>query len=339
MGHRHLTLDKREILQRLLERGHSIRSCASILGYSPSAISKEVKKGTWNLDGRGKYDCQRSHGRSVWHRRQASRRGKHFDPAVLEYVRQGLKRYWSPEQICNRMRLDFPDDKRMRISFKTIYRWLERGTKTRPVHPWKGYGRYLRLKRQGKSFSRVGPDTRGRRSGLPSIEERPDAANRRGRFGDWECDLIRGFRGQGYLVTLVERSLGLLLAQPCPNKSPVSVNHAVFSAFKGLPLKRIKTITVDRGKEFYGYEQLQKKLKAKVYFCHPHCPSERGQNEQVNGLLRQFFPKRKPLSGVSNDKIQWAVSLINNRPKKKWGYRTTRELIQQCGLNDVLTLV
>jgi IS30 family transposase len=235
------------------------------------------------------------------------------------------------------MRLDFPENDRMRISFKTIYRWLEQGVKIKKSHPWRGYSRYLRLKRKGKTFSRDVSETRGRRGDLPSIEDRPKAANQRSRFGDWEGDLIRGFRGQGYLLTLVERSLGLLLAQPCPNKSPDSVNRAILSAFKGFPLEWIRTIAVDRGKEFYGYEQLQKKLKTKVFFCHPHSPNERGQNEQINGLLRQFFPKRKPLSGVSKEKIQWAVALINNRPKKKFGYRTTRELIKQRGLYDVLT--
>lgn len=337
MGHKHFTLDKREILQRLLEQGHSIRSCARILGYSPSAVSREVRKGTRDLDGRGKYDHQRSHSRTMWHRRRASRKGKHFDPAVLDYVRQGLEQYWSPEQICNRMRLDFPENDGMRISFKTIYRWLEQGVKIKSSHPWRGYSRYLRLKRRGKTFSRSGSDTRGRRDDLPCIEDRPEVVSRRSRFGDWECDLLRGFRGQGYLVTLVERSLGLLLAQPCQDKSPDSVNQAILAAFKGFPLRRIKTITVDRGTEFYGYEQLQQELKAKVFFCHPYCPGERGQNEQVNGLLRQFFPKRKQLSGVSSEKIHWAVALINNRPKKKFNYRTTRELIKQSGLYDVLT--
>ena len=159
--------------------------------------------------------------------------------------------------------------------------------------------------------------------------------NEKSRFGDWESDLIQGFRRQGYLVTLVERSLGLLLAQPCPDKGLITVNKAILTAFKDFPKEHIKSLTVDRGKEFYGYDQLQQQLETKVFFCHPHCPNERGLNEQVNGLLRQFFPKRKPLSNVSEEKIQWAVALINNRPKKKFGYRTTRELLQQRKLYDV----
>jgi len=337
MGYRHLTLDKREILQRLLEQGRSVRDCARILGYSPSAISLEIRKGSKNSHGRGKYNHWHAHKRACWLRRRASRKGKGFDQAVLEYVRRRLKMYWSPEQISERLKLDFPDEKRMRISFKTIYRWLHKGRHSHRPHPWQGYFRYLRLKRSGKVFTRGVIEMRGRRHDLPSIEDRPRQVAERGRFGDWEGDLMQGFRRQGYLVTLVERSLGLLMTRPCPDKSPDSVNNAILAAFKGFPRNYIKTLTVDRGKEFYGYKQLQEKLQTLVFFCHPHCPNERGQNEQANGLLRQFFPKRKPLSAVNNEQIQWAVALINNRPKKKLGFRTTMELIAQRGLKEVLS--
>ena len=339
MGYKHFTLETREILQRLLSQGHSMRSCARILGYCPSAICREVRKGTKNLDGKGRYDPHRAHGRAVWHRRRASLKGKNFDPAVIDYVRWGLKQYWSPEQICNRMRLDFPSNERLRISFKTIYRWLKQGVREQHSHPWRGYSKYLRLKRQGKSFSGSGSTTRGEAPNLPSIECRPAEANKRNRFGDWEGDLIQGRRRQGYLMTLVERSLGVLFAQPCRDKSSESVNRAILKAFQGFPLKYVRTITFDRGKEFYGYEKLQDELGAKIYFCHPHSPNERGQNEQANGLLRQFFPKNKSLDNVSNEKVRWAVALINNRPKKKYGYRTTRELVERCGLYDVLNFI
>lgn len=337
MGYKYFTLDKREILQRLLEQGRSVRDCARILGYSPSAVSLEISKGSKKIHGGRRYDPWHAHHRACRLRRRASRKGKSFDQAVLEYVRRGLMMYWSPEQISHRMRLDFPHDKRMRISFKTIYRWLHKGRNSHRPHPWQGYFRYLRLKRPGKVFTRGVREMRGRRHDLPSIEDRPRQAAERGRFGDWEGDLMQGFRRQGYLVTLVERSLGLLMARPCPDKSPDSANKAILAAFENFPRKYIRTITVDRGKEFYGYEQLQEKLQTFVYFCHPHCPNERGQNEQANGLLRQFFPKRKPLSGVGNEQIQWAVALINNRPKKKFGFRTTMELIAQRGLKEVLS--
>lgn len=340
MGHRHLTLDKREILERLLSQGHSIRSCARILGYSPSAICQEVKKGAKDRGGSGPYSAQRAHSRYRWHRSRVGRINKGFHPKMLDYVREGLERYWSPEQIAERVRLDHPHDARMRISFKTIYRWLHKGAHAKKATIWTGYSRYLRLKRSGKVFGH------GRRKGLvfvrqglPSIEDRAAEANARSRFGDWECDLIRGYKSQGYLVTLLERSLGLLLAHPCPNKTMGSVNKSIASAFGDFPKQYIRTITFDRGKEFYDYEALQDTLQTKAYFCHPNCPNERGQNEQINGLLRQFFPKYKPLSNVSVEKVKWAVDLINNRPKKKWGYRTTMEMLKMHAPKLVLSFI
>ena len=159
----------------------------------------------------------------------------------------------------------------------------------------------------------------------------------RSRFGDWEGDLIRGHKGQGYLVTLVERSTGLLLAAPCADKRAETVNAATLQCFRSIGAKHVRSITVDRGKEFYGFAALEQQLGAKFYFCHPHSPHERGQNEQANGLLRQFFPKRKALSHVSQAEANRAVAFINNRPKKKFGYRTTMEVIEARGLLQVFS--
>jgi len=336
MGQRHLTLDRREILARLLEQGHSLRSAANILGYSPSAISQELKR--TGVD--GAY-AQYSHKKAQWlatlRRRRASQTGKHFSDALLAFVRQGLSLFWSPEQIEGRLKLEFQDDLSMRISFKTIYRWLRQAAESKKPHPWRPYVGVLRLKRRGKCFGRKAYDRRGARSDLTSIETRPETVRMRSRFGDWECDLLRGYKSQGYMVTLVERSTGLVLAQPCATKQAHAVNAAICACLQTVNKAQVHTITVDRGKEFYGYEELERQLKTRVYFCHPHCPNERGQNEQANGLLRQFFPKRKPLSGVSVEQVNRAVALINNRPKKKFGYRTTMELISERGLTRVLS--
>lgn len=334
MGHVHLTRDKREILGRLLGQGMSIHGIARILGYSPSAICQEIKRSS---PSREMYDHSRAQKLAVLRRARASRRGKGFREELLEYVRVRLSWYWSPEQIAERVKLDFPNAPRMRISFKTIYRWLQKAARSKKPNPWQPYVRYLRLKRRGKSFLRARNDQRGRRDDLPSIETRPELVAARTRFGDWEGDLIQGHNRQGYLLTLVERSTNLLLAQQCENKNMETVNQAIISSFQGLPQEFVRTITVDRGKEFYGYEDVEKNLQTKVYFCHPYRPNERGQNEQANGLLRQFFPKHKPITGVTKDDVERAVALINNRPKKKFGYRTTMELLAERGLDEVLS--
>lgn len=226
----------------------------------------------------------------------------------------------------------------MRIGSKTIYRWLNKAARAANPDPWQPSVRYLRLKRRGKSFGHGRLDQREGRSDLPSIELRPAEVTTRSRFGDWECDLIQGYKRQGYLVTLLERSTGLLLAHLCLSKSMKAVNKAILLVFLAVTPEMVRTITFDRGKEFYGFREIERRLGANVYFCHPNCPGERGQNEQADGLLRQFFPKRKSLSGVSRKEVNRAVAMINNRPKKKLGYATTMELLAERGLSEVFSL-
>lgn len=338
MGHKQITFDERKILERLRAQKHGVRQCANILGYSPAAISFEIKKGSKNMDRYGRYSAELAQNRTVLRKRRARRKGKFFPRQLIQYIQEKLASYWSPEQIEGRLQVDFPDAFEMRVTFKTIYRWVEAGKMSTEPHLWKGYTRYLRLKRRGKTFTRVAMRSQIKDRRLPSIETRPQAVHQRARFGDWEGDLIRGFAGQGYIATLVERSTGLLLAAPCASKHIDVVNNAIEEAFQNIPHGQIKTITFDRGREFYGYEALKKKFKTEIYFCHPHSPNERGQNEQANGLLRQFFPKRTSLKNISFAQVKRAIAFINNRPKKKLNFRTTMELLEELGLNQVLKL-
>jgi IS30 family transposase len=313
-----------------------VRSIAKTLGYSPSAISQEICRNVSKHDKGGRYDHEAADRRARRRRAQAKRDKRRHSDQLIDYVKEKLRLYWSPEQISNRLKLDYPRQPRMRISFKTIYRWLGRASYSAKPDEWKPFTKYLRLKRSGKRFQRVGRDGRSRRDRLPSIDDRPPQVDLKQRFGDWECDLIQG-KGPGHVVTLVERSSGLLVARHCADKSVATVNRAILASFDGLARRHIRTITVDRGREFYGYEVLAEKLEAQVYFCHPQSPQERGLNEQVNGLLRQFFPKRAPMKDITQSEVQKSADLINNRPKKKFGYRTTREVIAERNLAEVLS--
>lgn len=337
MGHKHLTTDKREILERLFNQGHSIRSAARILGYSASAICQEKQRAK-APSAKRTYRADEAQRRAEYRRNNAYRKRCGYSAELIDFIQQGLRARWSPEQISGRLCREFPDDPRMRIGYKTIYRWLDKAARSSKPAPWRPYVRFLRHKRRGKSFGHGKSDRRGARSDLPSIESRSAEVAARSRFGDWECDLIQGHNRQGYLVTLLERSTGLLLAHPCRSKRMQVVNQAIFAAFRAVTREAVRTITFDRGKEFYGFRELERRLGVDAYFCHPNCPGERGQNEQANGLLRQFFPKRKSLSEVSRKEVNRAVALINNRPKKKLGYATTMELLAERGLNGVFSL-
>lgn len=337
MGRKQLTEEKREILERLFMQGRSFREIGRIIGYSHVTISREYKKGTRDNDGRGYYCCRLAQDRTCRRRKVANKQTHSYCEELLQYIRQKLRTYWSPELISGRLRVDFPNDDSMRVSFKTIYRWLNAGTACHRAHPWKGFTPFLRRKRQGKQFGRNCDRQRRVLSNLPCISNRPQIVCNRKRFGDWEADLIRGYRGQGYLVTLVERQSGFVTAAHCKRKNIEDVNKGILKALGSLPAQYIKTITVDRGKEFYGFKELEKTLSTQFYFCHPNSPQERGQNEHVNGLLRQFFPKKMSLANISQQQINEATAYLNNRPKKKFNFRTTMEFIAEKGLLQMVT--
>ena len=272
--------------------------------------------------------------------RRRRRRGTKIPDEVVHYVVEKLQQYWSPEQIHGRLKLEYPDQPEMRISFKTIYRWIQKSRYYRsPLGTKVLYTKYLRLKRAGKGLRQNRPETRGYRRCLPSIEDRPDEIGAKQEFGHWEGDLVNGYRGRGNAVTMVEMSTGFLLATGCENKKKETVAQSLMAVFKGLPAQLVKSITLDRGAEFSAYPEVQKRLGCDICFCHPQSPNERALNEQTNGLLRQFYPKRKTSHFTDPKKLKWAVDLINHRPRKKFDYRTTWEIIEERGLAGVFSLV
>lgn len=339
MGHNQLNREKREILERLLRQNWSIRNIAGVLGYSPSGISQEIKRNSAYFNGKLVYRHNVAQKKTEYRRKRYG--GKTCLPEkVVRYVADNLKQRWSPEQIQGRLAVDYPGDPRLRISFKTIYRWIQKSRYSRsPLGSKTLYTKYLRIKRAGKRMRPKGPETRGCRRNLPSIENRPEEANNKVEFGHWEGDLVLGFRGKDNVVTLVEMSTGFLIATHCRNKQKEVVSDSIIQSLKSVDKEFIKTLTFDRGSEFSAYKKVEKQFECNVYFCHPQTPNERALNEQTNGLLRQFYPKRKTSTFEDPVKLKWAVDLINNRPRKKFGYRTTREIIEERGLAKVLSLV
>ena len=338
MGQSHLSREKREIIGRLLEQGFSRRKVASILGYTPSAISQEIKRNSAYFNGELVYRHEIAQKKTAFRRKQ--RMGKTSIPdEVVTYVAEGLRQYWSPEQIEGRLKRDFPHQTQFRISFKTIYRWIERSKQcSSPLGIKARYTKYLRLKRQNKILRQSGARP-PRNLNLPSIEDRPHEVDLNTVFGHWEGDLICGHRGKGYFVTMVERTTGFLIAKYCETRQAKLVSSMICDLFSRVNNRFIKTITLDRGSEFSAFEELEQKLECGVYYCHPYCPNERALNEQTNGLLRQFYPKRKATNFADEKRLRWAVDLINHRPRKKFDYRTTWEIIEARGLAPVLSFI
>ncbi|WP_233543945.1 IS30 family transposase [Salinisphaera sp. Q1T1-3] len=191
---------------------------------------------------------------------------------------------------------------------------------------------YQRLRRRHKRRGRRTPRAghRARRDTRLDIHQRPDVVDRRGRFGDWEGDTVMG-SGRAVIVTHVERRSGYIVAFKQPHRASMPLAKATVAALRPFPARFRRTMTYDNGTEFSAFERIEQKSGFQVYFARPHSPWQRGCNENANGLLGQFFPKRRSLDGISKAKLETVVDLLNHRPRKRLGYRTPHEVLTQNG--------
>ena len=206
----------------------------------------------------------------------------------------------------------------MKIGFKTIYRWLYQKIIAK--------GNVNRLRRKGKSLKPK--ETRGKFNIGKSIKDRPKEVRKRETIGHWELDTVVSSRGKSKacLSTFVERKSRFLIAQVMENRKSSTFNFHCFTAFKDIPTNLIKTFTVDRGKEFAGYVDIENTLNIDVYFADAYASWQRGTNENTNGLLREFYPKKFDFSSINQKELDNIVTIINNRPRKCLGYKTPAEV-------------
>jgi IS30 family transposase len=242
------------------------------------------------------------------------------DPVVHKYVCQGLKQYWSPDQIAGRSRLELRRHPRQQISRQTIYEWIN----TRPKEE----------RRQWRNCLRIGLPRRKRREDagrLPNavrIDGRPAIVDSRRRFGDWEGDTIVGRGHRGGLLSLVERKSGFTLLARVSDRRAATVRAAAEERLAALPDALCRTVTFDNGKEFAEHEQLSAATDIDVYFAHPYAAWERGTNEHTNGLVRQYTPKGTDFTATSHRAVAAIQSSLNDRPRKRHDYRTPCEVLQ-----------
>ena len=309
LSYSHYTQEERKCLQQLLEEGRSLRHIARALGRDVSSVSREVKRNS----SRNGYGYWYANNQAI-HRRRKSHPMKRLEEntELGDYVREKLALFWSPECIAETWRLRHPDTP---VGFATIYRWLKRGALS-------GYSRKTHLRRRGKkiqtrsaNYMTIHPDR--------LIEDWPDVIVNRERIGDWEGDTVCGGVGKGRIVTLVDRKSRFLCAAKLDNKQPESTCHAILKALKGVP---VHSISLDNGTEFASFRKIEGALKAPVFFAKPHAPWQRGSNENVNGLLRFFFPKGCDFLAVSDEQLQYVVDLVNSRPGKCLGWFSPKDV-------------
>lgn len=309
------------MIDRMFRQAYSLRAIGRALGRSASTVSRELRR---NRDATGAYNPHLAQV-MYWRRRERKvRRYKLENLALMQRVIRWLKRAWSPEQIAGRLRsVSFPQARAHWISHESIYRYV-RQDRARGGRLW----RYLRRGAKHWSLGRGGVRVH-RIRGRVGIEHRPSVVDAQTRFGDWEADTVYGAYRKGCVATLVERRSLYLAAYPMLDASAPALNGAVRAALSHVPNALIHTITVDNGLEFAHFSELEQAFDAQVYFARPYAAWERPINENTNGLLRQFLPRGKSMQNLSPKRLHAIVEKLNNRPRKKLGYRTPNEVFQK----------
>ena len=324
MAYIHLTRDERVRIETLLDYGLSSEEIGTSLSRSRTTIDRELKKYTHPKWG---YKAEFAHFHAKSKRKNANKLLKKImEGSPLElFILHGLRNYLRPEQIAGYLKehSDLPT-----VCHETIYQHI--------YHYRQEFMRYLPV----RSRKKYNKNRKGKGVKIPnatSIDERPTSIETRKKLGHWEGDTIVGKNQQQGIATFVERKSGHLLAIKMDDRTAKSMTQAALQAFKCVPKYLRKSCTNDNGSEFAEHEIWGKKLSMKIYFAHPYHSWERGSNENTNGLLRQFFPKGTDFSTIMQEDIDWAVDLINNRPRKRLNYRTPAQVFQGskscCTLN------
>jgi IS30 family transposase len=318
---RSLTLAEREEISRGIAAGLSLRSIALSLGRAPSTVSRELKRN----GGRHGYRASQADD-AAWDRARRPKTCKlAADRALARLVAARLRLQWSPEEIAGWLRRTYPHDENRQVSHETIYKTLfiqARGALKKEL---------LAHLRQTKSMRHPRGHTQKKRQikQAVSIRERPAEAEDRAVPGHWEGDLLLG-SNNSQIATLVERHTRYCLLVRVKSKDTKTVIDALIKQAHKLPRELYKSLTWDRGKEMADHQRFSLATDVNVYFCDPQSPWQRGSNEQINGLLRQYFPKGMDLSKVHQSHLNTIARRLNERPRKTLGYYSPAEKFNEC---------
>lgn len=309
MSYVHLTISERVKIETLTDLNYSIREIAHKLGRSPSTVSREMKR----CESENPYQAESAQETYAGKKKNCGVKSKGTEETVA-LIQQKLDETWSLEQIVNRL---FEGA----LCFKTIYQWIYEGLIQVPLT-------LLRRKPQ---------ETRGRFTiGIP-IAKRPQEVRKRETFVHWELDTVVSSRGKSKacVATFIKRKTPWYSAIKMTDRTSASMEKAVHTLCQRFPKEGFLTATTDRGKKFSCYSSLQKDLDIQVYFADPYSSWQRGSNENGNGLLREFFPKKTDFAPISEDELNETLRLINNQPRKCLKWLTANEAF----MDEVLHLI
>lgn len=321
-----ITLEQRYEIAALRNIGKTLEDIGNIVGFHKGTISKELRR---NCDGRnGNYKPKLAENKC---RERHRDKHKHIllTPEVIETIECLLREELSPEQIvgyCKKHGINC-------VSVETIY-----------LHIWedkKAKGNLFKhLRRKGRRYKKRGAVNKGRGqiSDRVSIEKRPPVVEQKSRFGDLEADTIVGKDHKGAIVTLNDRASGMLKMKKTVTKEATEVRIAINEMLEEwIPF--LKTITSDNGKEFAEHKKITEECQIDFYFANPYSPWERGANENLNGLIRQYFPKKSDFSLISDKEIKRIETKLNNRPRKRFNFDTPLEMMDKLLFNTEVAFI
>ena len=323
MKYEHLSILEREKIQELFWLNRSVRYIAGMLGRSPSSVSRELRR---NFGKERKiYTPRVAHERAILKRKERGRKERLKTKEIREYVIKHLKERWSPEQISGRLKIEFKQSISHEAIYQFIYIQIQRQGWGRTKEGMEDLRSCLRRRRKVRWTKGVRRFERIFKPRGVSIDERPKIVETRKRIGDWEGDTVESKDHKPGVNTLLERRTGLYLITKLKSKNSAATREAVRTRFELLPEIFKKTLTLDNGPENSDWELLQEEIKIKCYYAHPYHSWERGSNENANGLLRDYFPKKTDFSMISTSEILKVEHSLNSRPRKRLGWRTPLE--------------
>jgi transposase, IS30 family len=324
MPYHHFTPNEQYVIAHMTIAGFSQREIGRRLGRHHTSIGREIRRNrpTYADDAVYWYDAAEYYAKE---RRRRPRHARRRHERLAFYVTSKLRLDWPPEAIAGRLKVEYPDDESMRICHETIYRWIYEDSKHKGALHYHLRRRHKYRRRQKRYGS-------GRRF-IPnrvSIDLRPPIVATRDRFGDWEGDTVEGKKGTSHLATQVERRSRYLLAAKITDKKASTMTAQSIDMFRKIPRRLRHTLTVDNGKEFSLFKEIETKTGLSVFFADPYAAWQRGTNENTNGLLRFYFPKGTNFTDVPEKDLALVVRKLNNRPRKCLNYQTPSEVLRQA---------
>jgi IS30 family transposase len=316
MSYKHLTLNERYLINAY-RNIKTKKEIAKIIGVHPSTITRELQRGSTQRNGKDYFPIGSDNRAKKLQQTKSKQANLKLTDNVIALIKKYLKQDYSPEQIADTLHKKH----KINISHVTIYSFihedrLHNGTL------------YTKLRHKGKRRAKY---KKGRKNRIPnriSIDQRPMIVNEKIRAGDFEADTIIGKGRRGAIVTIVERkSMYLKLSNPINKKALIVANEMV--RLLGRYKKHVHTITTDNGMEFAQHQAIAKKLKCDYYFCHPYSSWERGLNENINGLIRQYIPKGSSFENLTPQDIKRIENRLNHRPRKSLGWKTPYEVFHE----------